>query len=67
MLRLDQQSDNAGDWEAVEPSYAAPLGLIKKEYIGPDLKSKGDAFRFACVKFLFEQVHQSHVGGLDHL
>jgi len=42
-LCLDQQSDNAGDWKAVEPRYAAGLGLVEEQHVGPDLKSKGNA------------------------
>ncbi|KAF5045242.1 hypothetical protein DSECCO2_483290 [anaerobic digester metagenome] len=46
-LRLNQQPDDTGDWKAVEPRDATPLGLVEEEHIGPDLESKGDALRFA--------------------
>ncbi len=60
------EADNAGDWKAVEPRYAASLGLVEEQHVGPDLKSKGDALCFARVEFLLEQAHQSLIGGLDH-
>ncbi len=47
MLCLDQEADDAGDREIVESRYAASLGLVKEEHVGPDLDGKDDTLRFA--------------------